>query len=348
MTSGLVSDTLEETRVLSSLSNDFIQLTRTGDILTKCISAINALKSASTSDTSKKTYSFSEIQISVKKLFRIIRSSLTSGDTQTVGISLLKMLNSNVKDATGKVEQLTTIATKMTKFNERVVSSLTKVQETAETLNGEKFSSSEILLITEDGSGFTDQDGAELFVQKSKAVLTSKLHILAQNTDAVEKAISIITMQSEKEDQEEDEDEEEEKEVEKLKRKEKKSRKSVGFKKFLMEIKKFSTSIKEIKEETFYSMKFQSLALSIVVDSLSLLQDRVEVGDLDSSSPQLGGSSELNDGFVGESAAEGSEDVAQVEGVDIVALVGLVEDHECVLSFAMVNEMRSTVQKEFR
>merc|ERR1719233_2459006 len=246
MTSGLVSDTLEETRVLSSLSNDFIQLTRTGDILTKCISAINALKSASTSDTSKKTYSFSEIQISVKKLFRIIRSSLTSGDTQTVGISLLKMLNSNVKDVTGKVEQLTTIATKMTKFNERVVSSLTKLQETAETFNGEKFSSSEILLITEDGSGFTDQAGAELFVQKSKAVLTSKLHILAQNTDAVEKALSIITMQSEKEDQEEEEDEEEGEEGEKLKRKEKKSRKSVGFKKFLTEIKKFSTSIKEI------------------------------------------------------------------------------------------------------
>jgi len=264
MTSGLVSDTLEETRVLSSLSNDFIQLTKTGDILTKCISAINALKSASTSDTSKKTYSFSEIQTSVQTLFKIIRSSLTSGDTQTVGISLLKMLNSNVKDVTGKVEQLTTIATKMTKFNERVVSSLTKLQETAETFNGEKFSSSEILLITEDGSGFTDQAGAELFVQKSKAVLTSKLHILAQNTDAVEKAISIITMQSEKEDQEEEEDEKDGEEGEKLKRKEKKSRKSVGFKKFLTEIKKFSTSIKEIKEETFYSMKFQSLALSIV------------------------------------------------------------------------------------
>ena len=258
MTSKLVSTTLEETTVLSSLSHDFIQLTRTNDILTKCISAINALKSASTSDTSKKTYSFSEIQFSVETLFRIITSSLTSEDVQTVGISLLKMLNSNVKDVTGKVEQLTTIATKMTKFNERVASSLTKVQETAESFNGEKFSSSEILLIAGDGSGFTNQDGTEVHVQKSKSVLTANLQILAQNTDAVEKVISIITMQSEKEDQEEEEEDE------KLKRNEKKSNKSVKFTKFLTEIKKFSTAVKEIKQETFYSMKFQSLALSIV------------------------------------------------------------------------------------
>merc|ERR1711915_362861 len=76
------------------------------------------------------------------------------------------------------------------------------------------------------------------------------------------------------------------------------------------------------------------LAAGVGGDSLRLLQDRVEVGELDSLSTQFGGSSELLDRLVGEGAAEGSEDVAQVEGVNIVAFVGLVEDHESVLCFA--------------
>jgi len=244
--------------VLSSLSNDFIQLTKTGDILSKCISAIATLKTASTSDASKKTFSFSEIRTSVRELFSSIRSSMTSGNIHTVGMSLLRMLSSNVKDVTGKVEQLTKFSTKMTKFSDRVTSSLTKIQETATSFNGEEFSSSTILLISEDGSGFTDKDGKELFVQKSEALLVSNLQVLAQNADAVEKVISVLAVQSEQEDKEDvEENNENSKEG-------KNGKKGVKFGKFLKTIKKFSILLKEIKEETFYSLKFQSLALSIV------------------------------------------------------------------------------------
>merc|ERR1712106_470798 len=172
--------------------------------------------------------------------------------------SLLRMLSSNVKDVTGKVEQLTKFSTKMTKFSDRVTSSLTKIQETATSFNGEEFSSSTILLISEDGSGFTDKDGKELFVQKSEALLVSNLQVLAQNADAVEKVISVLAVQSEQEDKEDVEENSENS------KEEKNGKKGVKFGKFLKTINKFSILLKEIKEETFYSLKFQSLALSIV------------------------------------------------------------------------------------
>merc|ERR1712042_307896 len=62
-------------------------------------------------------------------------------------------------------------------------------------------------------------------------------------------------------------------------------------------------------------------------DSLRLLQNWVEVGEGDPLGTQFGGSSELNDGFVGESASKSSQDVAQVKGINIIAFVGLVENN---------------------
>merc|ERR1719423_602455 len=61
-------------------------------------------------------------------------------------------------------------------------------------------------------------------------------------------------------------------------------------------------------------------------------EDGTEVGEGDALLAQLLSASVGGDGGVGHVAAQGAEDVAQVEGVDIVALVGLVEDDESVLS----------------
>merc|ERR1719259_1586436 len=61
-------------------------------------------------------------------------------------------------------------------------------------------------------------------------------------------------------------------------------------------------------------------------------EDGAEVGEGDALLAQLLGATVGGDGGVGHVAAQGAEDVAQVEGVDIVALVGLVEDDESVLS----------------
>jgi len=213
------------------------------------------LKSSSTTDESKETFTFSEIKTFVLELIEIITTSFTSSSVQAKGISLLKMLNSNVKDATGKTDELTTFSTKMTTLKEKVTSSLTKVQETAKTMSGEEFSSSSIHLVTGDGSGFTGSDGTEIFVQKSESILSSNLLILAQNADAVEKVISIIALQLDKEDQNEGEEEESSSE---------KEEKLMDFGKYFTIIKKFSVLIKEIKDETLYSTKFQSLALSVV------------------------------------------------------------------------------------
>jgi len=62
-------------------------------------------------------------------------------------------------------------------------------------------------------------------------------------------------------------------------------------------------------------------------------EDGLEVGEGDSLLAQLGGASGGLDGGVGHVAAQSAEDVAQVESVDIIALVGLVEDDESVLGF---------------
>jgi len=62
-------------------------------------------------------------------------------------------------------------------------------------------------------------------------------------------------------------------------------------------------------------------------------EDGSEVGEGDSLLAQLLGASVGSDGGVGHVAAQSAEDVAQVESVDIVALVGLVEDDESVLGF---------------
>jgi len=61
-------------------------------------------------------------------------------------------------------------------------------------------------------------------------------------------------------------------------------------------------------------------------------EDGAEVGEGDALLAQLLGATVGGDGGVGHVAAQSTEDVAQVEGVDIVALVGLVEDDESVLS----------------
>merc|ERR1719516_558126 len=62
-------------------------------------------------------------------------------------------------------------------------------------------------------------------------------------------------------------------------------------------------------------------------------EDSSKVGESDALDAQLGGASELGDLSVGHVASESAEDVAQVESIDINALVGLVEDDESVLSF---------------
>merc|ERR1719193_2734602 len=62
-------------------------------------------------------------------------------------------------------------------------------------------------------------------------------------------------------------------------------------------------------------------------------EDGAEVGEGDSLLAQRLGASVGSDGCVGHVAAQRAEDVAQVEGIDIVAFVGLVEDNESVLSF---------------
>jgi len=62
-------------------------------------------------------------------------------------------------------------------------------------------------------------------------------------------------------------------------------------------------------------------------------EDGAEVGEGDSLLAQGLGASVGSDGGVGHVAAQGAEDVAQVEGINIVAFVGLVEDNESVLSF---------------
>merc|ERR1712228_24499 len=98
--------------------------------------------------------------------------------------------------------------------------------------------------------------------------------------------------------------------------------------------------------EDFEAFNVVLFASGVSGDSLRLLQDRVEIGKGDPLGTQFGGSSELNDGFVGESASKSSQDVAQVKGINIIAFVGLVENNKGVLRFTHFDVMRSTVQKE--
>merc|ERR1719245_1004425 len=98
--------------------------------------------------------------------------------------------------------------------------------------------------------------------------------------------------------------------------------------------------------EDFEAFNVVLFASGVSGDSLRLLQDRVEVCKGDPLGTQLGGSSELNDGFVGESASKSSQDVAQIKGVDVIAFVGLVENHESVLGFTHDCRTRSTAKKE--
>jgi len=98
--------------------------------------------------------------------------------------------------------------------------------------------------------------------------------------------------------------------------------------------------------EDFEAFDVVLFAAGIGGDSLRLRQNWVEIRERDPLGTQFGGSSELNDGFVGESASKSSQDVAQVEGINIIALVGLVENNKGVLRFTHFDAMRSTVQKE--
>merc|ERR1719283_366802 len=98
--------------------------------------------------------------------------------------------------------------------------------------------------------------------------------------------------------------------------------------------------------EDFEAFNVVLFASGVGGDSLRLRQNWVEVGKGDPLGTQFGGSSEFNDGFVGESASKSSQDVAQVEGINIIAFVGLVENNKGVLRFTHFDVMRSTVQKE--
>merc|ERR550534_1428283 len=98
--------------------------------------------------------------------------------------------------------------------------------------------------------------------------------------------------------------------------------------------------------EDFEALNVVLFASGVSGDSLRLLQDRVEIGKGDPLGTQFGGSSEFNDGFVGESASKSSQDIAQVKGINIIAFVGLVENNKGVLRFTHFDVMRSTVQKE--
>jgi len=60
-------------------------------------------------------------------------------------------------------------------------------------------------------------------------------------------------------------------------------------------------------------------------------EDGAEVGEGDALLAQLLGATMLGDLGVGHVAAQSAQDVAQVESVDIIALVGLVKDDESVL-----------------
>merc|ERR1719187_373883 len=87
-------------------------------------------------------------------------------------------------------------------------------------------------------------------------------------------------------------------------------------------------------------------AAGVASDALRLLQDGVEVGELDPLGAQLGGSTKLDDRFVGQNASKSSQNIAQVKGVDIIAFISFVENNERVLCFTHDCEMRSTVKKE--
>merc|ERR550534_1234143 len=88
--------------------------------------------------------------------------------------------------------------------------------------------------------------------------------------------------------------------------------------------------------EDFEALNVVLFASSVSGDSLRLLQNWVEIGEIDSFSAQLSCSTKLKDRFVGQHASKSSQDVAQIKGIHVIAFVGLVENDECFLCFTHV------------
>merc|ERR1711915_1101764 len=100
--------------------------------------------------------------------------------------------------------------------------------------------------------------------------------------------------------------------------------------------------------EDFEAFNVVLFASGVSGDSLRLLQNRVEIGEIDSFSAQFSCSTELNDGFVGESASKSSQDIAQIKGIHVIAFVGLVENDECFLCFTHVFWCRVVLKYPFQ